>query len=239
MYNPNIRVGKSLFCSFAHLLFAQNSSFLRVTRAIRSQTLACKMSNFEQKSEERMNEKANSQPWYVSDLRFAIRSWYEQIVPVALFSFFFFKERLQRFAPVPLNKRATVSDLLRSFMTKEQRERFVLFHEPIVLSLTKAIKIYCWCHIHVVIDYVDKISPYSQQLCYPRICAVNYYVITLSAYIVNYTMLSPYLHSQQLLYPCPSSRWLCEHYVHISKWHSSFATVLKVIFSCFPYFLLN
>ena len=54
--------------------------------------------------------------------------------------------------------------------------------------------------MHVVIDYVDKISPYSQQLCYPRICAVNYYVITLSAYIVNYTMLSPYLHSQQLLW---------------------------------------
>ena len=40
----------------------------------------------------------------------------------------FFKERLERFAPVALYKKATVSDLLRSLMTKERRKRFILLH---------------------------------------------------------------------------------------------------------------
>ena len=36
----------------------------------------------------------------------------------------FFKERLEQFSPIALYKRATVSDLLRSLMKKEQRDRF-------------------------------------------------------------------------------------------------------------------
>ena len=40
----------------------------------------------------------------------------------------FFKERLERFAPVALYKKATVSDLLRSLMTKERRKQFILLH---------------------------------------------------------------------------------------------------------------
>ena len=48
-----------------------------------------------------------------------------------------FKERLERFAPVVLYKRTTVSDSLWSLMTKERRERFALFQERIALSLTK------------------------------------------------------------------------------------------------------
>ena len=41
----------------------------------------------------------------------------------------FFKEPLERFAPV--------SDSLRSLMTKERQERFALFHKRIALWLTK------------------------------------------------------------------------------------------------------
>ena len=49
----------------------------------------------------------------------------------------FFKERLEWFAPVALYKRATVSDSLRSLMTKERWEGFALFHKRIALLLTK------------------------------------------------------------------------------------------------------
>ena len=61
----------------------------------------------------------------------------EQIASVALCSFTLFKERLEQFAPISLYKRVTMSHLLRSLMTKEQRERFALFHEQITLLLTK------------------------------------------------------------------------------------------------------
>ena len=40
-------------------------------------------------------------------------------------------------APVTLYKRATVSTLLLSLMTKEQQERFALFHGGIALLLIK------------------------------------------------------------------------------------------------------
>ena len=40
----------------------------------------------------------------------------------------FFRERLEGFAPVAFYKRATMSDCLRSLMTKERREPFTLFH---------------------------------------------------------------------------------------------------------------
>ena len=43
----------------------------------------------------------------------------------------------ERFTPVALYKRATVSDSLRSLMTKEWQDRFALFHERIALLLTK------------------------------------------------------------------------------------------------------
>ena len=61
----------------------------------------------------------------------------EQIDSVALCSFTLFKERLEQFAPISLYKRVTMSHLLRSLMTKEQRERFALFHEQITFLLTK------------------------------------------------------------------------------------------------------
>ena len=38
--------------------------------------------------------------------------------------------------PIALYKRVTVSDLLRSLMTKEWQELFILFHEQIALLLT-------------------------------------------------------------------------------------------------------
>ena len=53
------------------------------------------------------------------------------------------KSDRERFAQVTHDKRATVSDFLRSLMTKEQRERFVfftgesLFLPSFALSLTK------------------------------------------------------------------------------------------------------
>ena len=43
----------------------------------------------------------------------------------------------ERIGPVALYKRANVSDSLPSLMTKEQWERFALFHDQIALSLTK------------------------------------------------------------------------------------------------------
>ena len=66
--------------------------------------------------------------------------------PRALAQWLFFKERQERFAHcrslqksncariahIALYKRATVSNLLQSLMTKEQRERFALFHKKIV-----------------------------------------------------------------------------------------------------------
>ena len=54
----------------------------------------------------------------------------ERIVPVALF----LKSERERIA---LYKRLTVSNKLKSLMTKEQHERFSLFHKLIALSLTK------------------------------------------------------------------------------------------------------
>ena len=48
----------------------------------------------------------------------------------------FCKEQPERFALVALFKRATMSNSLRSLMTKERREWFPLFHEQIALSLT-------------------------------------------------------------------------------------------------------
>ena len=41
----------------------------------------------------------------------------------------------ERIAPVALYKRLTMSDSLRSLMTKERREKFALFHEWIAFSL--------------------------------------------------------------------------------------------------------
>ena len=41
------------------------------------------------------------------------------------------KSNCEQIAPVALYKRATVSDLLLSLMTKEQRGWFALFHEPL------------------------------------------------------------------------------------------------------------
>ena len=54
----------------------------------------------------------------------------ERIVPVALF----LKSERERIA---LYKRLTVSNKLKSLMTKERHERFSLFHKLIALSLTK------------------------------------------------------------------------------------------------------
>ena len=48
----------------------------------------------------------------------------------------FFKEQFERFAAIALYKKATMSDLLGLLMTKERRERFILFHEQIALLLT-------------------------------------------------------------------------------------------------------
>ena len=93
-----------------------------------------------------------------------IRSWFEQIgiknhsknlyfscvydsfstfyvegesLPLLFNHLLFFKERLERFAPVALYEQVIVSNLLRLFMTKEWQEQFALFHAQIVLSLTK------------------------------------------------------------------------------------------------------
>ena len=71
-----------------------------------------------------------------------IRSWFEQIAgkkndlleKSVHLSPFYAQEKI---APVALYKRATVSDLLRSLMTKEQWEQFALFYEQITLSLKK------------------------------------------------------------------------------------------------------
>ena len=49
----------------------------------------------------------------------------------------FFKDRLERFAPVAHYKRATVSNSLRLIMTKDWWVRLAVFHERIALSLTK------------------------------------------------------------------------------------------------------
>ena len=49
----------------------------------------------------------------------------------------FLKSDCERIAQVDLTKRATVSDLLRSLKTKERWQQFALFHELIILSLTK------------------------------------------------------------------------------------------------------
>ena len=47
------------------------------------------------------------------------------------------KSVCERFAPVALYKRATLSNSLRLLMTKERREQFALFHKRITLLLTK------------------------------------------------------------------------------------------------------
>ena len=52
----------------------------------------------------------------------------EQIAPI---------EQQERFALVPLYKRATVSDSLRLLMAKERPAQFALFLQQIALSLTK------------------------------------------------------------------------------------------------------
>ena len=49
----------------------------------------------------------------------------------------FFKEWLERFAPVALYKRATVSDLIRLLMTKDQWERFTLFTSELLFRYKK------------------------------------------------------------------------------------------------------
>ena len=53
------------------------------------------------------------------------------------FPFLYPRANLSRRSSLSLYKRVTVSDLLPSFMTKERRARFALFHEQIALSLTK------------------------------------------------------------------------------------------------------
>ena len=49
----------------------------------------------------------------------------------------FIKSKSEQIAPVALYKRATVSNSLSSLMTKEQRERYAIFHQRIALLLTK------------------------------------------------------------------------------------------------------
>ena len=87
--------------------------------------------------------KKNSYFSYVFD-RFSLL--FPFLCPRALAQWLFFKERRERFAhccslqksnceriaQIALYKRATVSNLLQSLMTKEQRERFALFHKKIV-----------------------------------------------------------------------------------------------------------
>ena len=52
-------------------------------------------------------------------------------------SCFYFKSDLSFLLSTLFTKRATMSDSLRSLMTKERQERFALFHKRIALSLTK------------------------------------------------------------------------------------------------------
>ena len=59
----------------------------------------------------------------------------ERIAPVALCSFAIFKKWLERFDPIALYKRATVSDLLRLLMALS-----LIFCGRIALSLTKTSK---------------------------------------------------------------------------------------------------
>ena len=74
---------------------------------------------------------------YVFDSFFPFFMPKSELLPSLFAHSFFFKEQLERFAPVALYKRATMSNSLWSLMTKEGRERFAFFHEKIALSLTK------------------------------------------------------------------------------------------------------
>ena len=53
------------------------------------------------------------------------------------------KSECERITPVDLYKRENMSNLLRLFITKEQREWFALFHEWTALLLTKS-KWFAW-----------------------------------------------------------------------------------------------
>ena len=75
---------------------------------------------------------------YVLDIFFPFYAQ-ERIAPVAICQTLFFKEQLEQFSHIALYKRASVSDLLRSRMTKERREGFALLSESLIaLSLTKS-----------------------------------------------------------------------------------------------------
>ena len=64
-----------------------------------------------------------------------VKEWIEWCAPIALF------KRVtvcKWFTQVTRNKRATVSDSLKSLVTREWQERFALFHEQITLSLFRS-----------------------------------------------------------------------------------------------------
>ena len=68
-------------------------------------------------------------------MRIRVKEWIEWCAPIALY------KRVtvcKWFTQVTRNKRATVSDSLKSLVTREWQERFALFHEQITLSLFRS-----------------------------------------------------------------------------------------------------
>ena len=115
--------------------FTNHSRFLFLKKSVVSDSvmiLANRSSNLLQKTSDSLQKSILSMFLTV----FPLLMPKEQIAPVALCSVAPFKERRERFAFADLYKRATVSNSLRSLMTKEWWERFALFHQRIAFSLS-------------------------------------------------------------------------------------------------------